>query len=55
MSDRSLIVLAREAKKGGKYHRSSCHLAARILKQRRTTIGRAKKEGYVACAQCNPE
>lgn len=55
MSDRSFVVVAEKAKKGSKYHLSACYLAARISKQRRTTIGRAKKEGYEACAQCKPE
>ena len=54
MGDRSIVVVAEKAKKGAKYHLRDCRLAARIATPRRITIGRAKKDGYVACAKCSP-
>ena len=54
MGDRSMVVVAEKAKRGAKYHRRGCRLAARIVTPRRLTIGKAKKEGYTACAMCKP-
>ena len=55
MGDRSIVVIAENSKKGAKYHLKDCFLAARIKKPKRITIGRAKKEGFVACGKCRPE
>ena len=55
MGDRSIVVVAEKAKKEAKYHLKDCFLAARIKKAQRITIGRAKKEGFVACGKCRPE
>ena len=55
MGDRSIVVTTEDAKKGAKYHLKDCFLAARIKKPRRVTIGKAKKEGLVACGKCRPE
>ena len=54
MGDRSIVVVSEKAKKGAKYHLRDCRPATRIVTPRRLTIGKAKKEGYTACAMCKP-
>ena len=54
MGDRSMVVVTEKAQRLAKYHRRDCGLAARIVTPRRLTIGKAKKEGYTACAMCKP-
>jgi hypothetical protein len=55
VGERTLVIVSQNGKKGAKYHLPRCPAAQRIESKRRTTIGRAKKDGFVACRQCDPK
>ena len=54
VGERTIVVVSATGKKGTRYHLPSCVLVTRIQKVRRTTLGRAKKDGFLACTKCNP-
>jgi len=54
VGERTIVVVSKAAKKGAKYHLPRCPAGTRIKDRKRTTVGRAKKDGFLACLQCNP-
>jgi len=55
MSDRSIVVVSSKAKKGAKFHKPDCTIAQKMLYRRRTTVGKAIKDGFVPCTKCDPK
>lgn len=54
MSDRSIVIVSSKARKGAKFHRPACSVAEKMVFRKRTTVGKAKKDGFVACGKCKP-